>query len=228
MFGQISLHFFHRHGSERKDHRSRSDGRKQFTRILREQKNRGELRRLFQNFEQRIRRLFHECRVGENINSLPRLRRAVINGLNHPPHLIHFDHHLRRVGRDDQHIRMSLHEKARLFLVSLAQTFTRLHRFRKPRIEIGSLRNAQAVRASPAKIGQAIGFSRRQAIQGLRQHQRQRVLPRAARPERITACGNRFAPAFRADDGRFRHCRENQRRHSELNYQSHGELRSGS
>jgi len=45
--------------------------------------------------------------------------------------------------------------------VGLAQPFARLHRFGKPRIEIGGLRNAPAVRALPAEVRQTARLSRR-------------------------------------------------------------------
>ena len=40
---------------------------------------------------------------------------------NHAPYLVHLDHHLRRIGRDHQHVRMGLNKQARLLLVRLAQ-----------------------------------------------------------------------------------------------------------
>ena len=79
---------------------------------------------------------------------------------------------------------MSLHKKSRIFLVGLAQPFARLHRFGKAGIEIGSLGDTPAVRALPAEVRQPVRLSRRQTIQSLRQHERQRVLARAPRPRK--------------------------------------------
>ena len=91
-------------------------------------------------------------------------------------HLIHLDHHLRRIRRDDQHIRVGLHKQASVFLVGLAQALARLHRLSKAGIKIGSLGNTAAVRAFPAEVRETVSLSRLQAIQSLCQHQRQRVL----------------------------------------------------
>ena len=95
--------------------------------------------------------------------------------------LIDLDHHLRRVGRNNQHIGMSLDEEPGFFLVRVAQIFASLDGFGKTGVEIGGLSDAGAVRALSAEIRQAIGLSRRQAVQSLREHQRQRVLARSLR-----------------------------------------------
>ncbi len=74
---------------------------------------------------------------------------------------------------------MRLHKQPRLFLVGIAQILARLHGFGKARIQIRRLRDPRAVGAFPAEIRQPIGGSRRKTIQCLRQHQRQRILPRS-------------------------------------------------
>ena len=176
MLRQIQLNLFRRQRTQLKHHRPRAERRQQFAGILRQQKDRGELRRLLQHLEQRVRRLFHKRRVGENVNPLPTLRRPVMDGLNHSPHLIHFDHHLRGVGRDHQHVGMCLHKKPRFFLVCVAQILPRFNSLGEPRTQICRLSNPRAVRTLPAEIRQTIGRHRRQAVQRLRQHQCQGVL----------------------------------------------------
>ena len=104
--------------------------------IFGQQKNRRELRRLFQHLQQRVGRLLHERRLGEDVNPLLGFARPVINGLDHPPHLVHLDHHLRRIGRNHQHIGMGLDKQARFFLVGLAQILARFDGFGEAGIEI--------------------------------------------------------------------------------------------
>ncbi len=77
---------------------------------------------------------------------------------------------------------MRLHKQPRLFLVGFAQVLARLDGLGKARIQIVRLRNPGAVRAFAAEIRQPVGRGRGQAVQSLRQHQRQRVLPRSVPP----------------------------------------------
>ena len=74
--------------------------------------------------------------VGEDVDPFLGFARPVINGLDHAPHLVHLDHHLRRVGRDNQHVRMGLNKQARFFLVGLAQILAGFDRLREAGIEI--------------------------------------------------------------------------------------------
>ena len=137
------LDFFGGQGSQRDDHGARADRRQQFARIFGQQKNRGKLRRLLQHFQQRIGRLLHERRLGEDVNPLPGFARPVVNGLDHAPHLVHLDHHLRRIGRDHQHVGMGLDKQPRLFLVRLAQVLPGFDRLREAGIEILRLGDAR-------------------------------------------------------------------------------------
>ena len=96
------------------------------------------------------------------------------------PYLVDLDHHLRRIGRNDKHVRMGLYEKPSFFLVRVAQILARFNRLRKAGIEILRLCNADAVRAASAEVRQSVirqGFL--QAVHRPRQHQSQRVLARS-------------------------------------------------
>ena len=75
---------------------------------------------------------------------------------------------------------MRLHQDTGFFLVAIAQILPRFDRLGKPRIEIASLRDAPAVRASPAKVRKSMRLCKIQTVQHLRQHQSQGVLARAA------------------------------------------------
>ena len=148
--------------------------------ILRQQENRGELWRLFQNFEQRVGRLFHEGRTGKDIHALPRLGGTVVNALNDVTNLVHLDHHLRRIGRDDEQVGMRLHENSRLFLVGLAQILAGLDRLGETRVQI--LQPSRCV-CSSSSVHRSRGGRRwslacrpLQAIHSAGQHERERVL----------------------------------------------------
>ena len=93
--------------------------------------------------------------------------------------LIDLDHHLRRVGRDDEHVGMGLDEEAGLFLVRVTQVFARLDGFGEAGVEVFGLRYASAVRTASAEIGQAINGRSFQAVHGAGEHQSQRVLARS-------------------------------------------------
>ncbi len=138
-------------------HRAGTNRGQQFAGVFGEQKNGGEFGRLFQNFEQRVGGLFHKGRTGEDINAFAGFRGPIVDGLNHVANLVHLDHHLRRIGRDDEHVGMSLDEEPGLFLVRVAQIFASLDGFGKARVEVLGLRDAGAVRAASAEIGQAVG-----------------------------------------------------------------------
>ena len=154
----------------------------QFARVFGEQKNAGKLGRLFQNFKQRVGGLFHEGRAGEDVNALASFTRPIVDGLNHVANLVHLDHQLRWIGRDDEHVGVGLDKKPGLFLVRVAQIVARLDGFREARVEVFGLRDARAVRAASAEIGQAAGRRLLQAVHGAGEHQSERVLARPVRP----------------------------------------------
>ncbi len=135
---------------------------KQLARIFGQQKDGRKLGRLFQHFQQRVGRLFHKGGLGEDVNALLGLARPVVNGLDHAPHLVHLDHHLRRIGRDHQHVRMGLNEQAGFFLVGLAQILAGFDGLLEAGIEVFRLRDADAVGTLAAEVGQAIGGDRAQ------------------------------------------------------------------
>ncbi len=150
--------------------------------IFREQDERGVLRRLFQQLEKAVGRLLHKRRGGEDgegalgFGGLP-----VIRHVNRLAHLAELDHQLRRVGRNDEHVGMGLHEDARLALVGVAHVIAGGNGFGHERVEVGGRGDARAVAANAAKVGQAIGFCGIEAVDGLGQHEGERVFARAAR-----------------------------------------------
>jgi hypothetical protein len=163
-------------------HGAGADRGQQFAGVFGEQKNGGELGWLFQNFEQRVGCLLHKGRTGEDVNALASFTGTIVDGLNHVANLVDLDHQLRRIGRDDEHVGVGLDEEAGLLLVSVTQIFASLDSFGEPGVEVRRLRDASAVRAVPAKIGQAVGQGMLDAVHGARQHQSQRVFARSVRP----------------------------------------------
>ena len=124
-------------------HAARANRRQQRRRIVGEQKEGGELRRLFQYLEQRVRRLFHEVGVAEDVNPLAAFGRLVVNLVDDVPHLVHLDQHLRRVGRNDEHVGMRLHQDAGFALVGVAQVLARLDGFGKALLQRVGLRRCE-------------------------------------------------------------------------------------
>ena len=102
-------------------------------------------RRLFQNFQQRVGRFLHELGVAEDVNPLAAFHRLVVDLVNDVADLVHLHQHLRRVGRDDQHVGMGLHEQASVALVGLAQVLARFHRLGKALFQRVGLGDADAV-----------------------------------------------------------------------------------
>ena len=82
---------------------------------------------------------------------------------------------------------MGLDEEPGFFLVRVAQIFASLDGFGEAGVEVFGLRDARAVRAVSAEIGQAVGPSGAvgerllQAIHRAGEHQSQRVLARSVR-----------------------------------------------
>ena len=89
--------------------------------------------------------------------------------------LADFNQILRRVGRDDEHIRMRLNEDAGLFFVGFAQLFAGGQGFGDADVEVGGFSDAFAVAADAAVVGQAVCLNRREAVDEAREHERQRV-----------------------------------------------------
>ncbi len=97
------------------------------------------------------------------------------------PYLIDFHQHLRRVGRNDHHVRMRLHEDASLFLVGLAQVFARLDGFSEAGLQVVGLGDASAICAMTAEIRQAVSDRPLQTVHRFRNHLTERKLPRSRR-----------------------------------------------
>src|SRR6185312_17408782 len=92
----------------------------------------------------------------KNENSLPAFRGAKVDRLNHSPDLVHFDHHLRRIGWDDENIRMGLNEEPRFLLFGFFHPITRFSRLSAPRLQVFKLTKADAIRALAAKIRETV------------------------------------------------------------------------
>jgi len=99
------------------------------------------------------------------------------------PNLVDLDHQLRWIGRDDEHVGVSLDEQPGFLLVRVAQIFASLDGFGEAGVEVFGLSDASAVRAASAEIGQAVAVSRRllQAVHRAGEHQSERVLARSVR-----------------------------------------------
>ena len=102
--------------------------------------------------------------------------------------LAELDQQLRRVGRNDEHVGVGLDEDAGLALVGFAQVFAggdglgnaALRDWRRRRCGV----QFEQCRRNPAEdppVGFTLAFGWIEAVDGLRQHQRQRVFARAAR-----------------------------------------------
>ena len=144
------------------------------------------------SFEQAVGRLFHERRRGEDGERAPGFDgRAVVGDVNGLAHLAELDQQLRRVGRNDEHVGMGLDEDARLALVGFAQVVAGGDGFGDSVFEVGGVGDAGAVGADAAEVGQAVGFGGVEAVDGLGEHQRQRVFARAARAGQDEEWGKR-------------------------------------
>ena len=100
---------------------------------------------------------------------------------------------------------MGLDEDAGLALVGFAQVFAGGDGFGHALFEVGGVGDAGAVGAAAAEIGQAVGFRGVEAIDGLGQHQRQRVFAcsaRAGQDQRMGKTAGAHALAQVRDGGR--------------------------
>ena len=137
-----------------------ADGGQQFLGVLGEQDERGVLGRLFEDFEQRVGGLFHECRRGEDGEGARGLDRGTVVGdVDHLADLADLDEQLRRVGRDDEHVGVGLDEDAGLALVGVAHVVAGCDGFGDQGFKIGGGGDAGAVGALAAEVGQTVRFS---------------------------------------------------------------------
>jgi len=100
---------------------------------------------------------------------------------------------------------VGLDEDAGLALVGVAHLLAGGNGFRDALFQICRVGDASAVRAFAAEVGQAVRFGGMEAVDGLRQHQRQRVFARSARPgqdERLRKAPGANALAQMRDGGR--------------------------
>ncbi len=114
------------------------------------------LRRLFQNFEQRVGGLLHHAGGGEDEDALGRLGGEVVGALDEGAHLAELDQQLGRVGRNDEHIGVGLDQDAGVFLVGLAQVFAGEDRCGHMLFQIGGRGDADAVGAVAAEAGEGL------------------------------------------------------------------------
>ena len=96
------------------------------------------LRRLFENFEEAVGRFLHEGGAGEDGEGAAGFDgRAEIGVMDDLANLAELDEELRRIGGDDEDVRMGLDEDARLFLVGFAQVVAGGNGFGYAIFEIG-------------------------------------------------------------------------------------------
>ena len=96
------------------------------------------------------------------------------------PHLPQLDQQLRGIGRNHQHVGMRLDQNPRLLLVDLAQFFPRSNRLIDACIQVRCLPDPHAICADAAIVRQPVCLLWIEAIDRLREHDRQRVLACAA------------------------------------------------
>ena len=106
--------------------------------------------------------------------------------------LVHLDHHLRRIGRDDEHVGVGLDENARFLLVGLAQALAGLDGGGAAGFQVVGFGDAHAIAAASAEIGEP-ARRRRKAIHRLGQHLRQGVLAGTVGPGEDDGVGKAVA-----------------------------------
>ncbi len=192
--------------AETVNHGAGANGGQKLLGIFSEQDERGVIGRLFEQLEQAVGCFFHEGRSGEYGKCAPCLDgRAIVGGVDRLAHLAEFDEQLRRVGRNDENVGVGLDEDARFAFVGVAHVVAGTDGFVHQRVEIGGRGDARAIGADAAKVGQAVGFGRLEAVDGLGQHKRQSVFARATRPrkdERMRETVGAHALAQVRDGGR--------------------------
>ncbi len=139
------------------------------------------LGRLLEDFEQRVGCFLHERTCREDVEGTPCLRGPAIDARDDRADLTEFDEQLRRVGRDDEQLRVGLDEDAGVFLIRIAHLFSRGNGFGEALVQSEGGADALAVRADAAGVRQAVRGDGREAIRRLRQQHGERVLARAAR-----------------------------------------------
>ena len=164
------------------------------------------LGRLFEDFEQRVGRFFHESRGSEDGEGAACFDRgAVVGGMNHLANLAELDEQLRRIRRDDEHVGVGLDEDAGFALVGVAHVFAGGDGLGDQRFQVGGGPDAGAVLADAAEVGQAVGGGGVQAVDGFGKHEGERVLARAlgaGEDERLRKTLGGYTLAEAGDGGR--------------------------
>jgi len=160
---------------------------------------------LFQYFEERVRRLFHEGGAGEDVNGAAAFRGHAIDFVDELANLADFDEKLRRIGRNDEDVGMGLNEDASFAFVGFAKIVPGGHSFGDASFEIGSLTDFFAIGADAAEVGEAGALAQVKAVRCLREHDGECVFAGAARTgkdERVGQAGGGDGFAQMAN-GRF-------------------------
>jgi len=183
-----------------------ADGGQQFLGVFGKQDEGGVLGGLFEDFKEGVGRLAHEGGGGEDGERAFGLdRRPVVGDVDDLADLADLDEQLRRVGGDDEDVGVGLDEDAGLALVGLAQVFACFDGLGYKNVQVGRITDAEAVAAFTAEVGQTIAFSWVEAVDGLSQHQGQRIFARSARPgqdQRVGKSPGADALAKMGDGGR--------------------------
>ncbi len=149
--------------------------------------------------QQRVSSLLHEVGVAEDVHPFAPLRRPVVNLANDVPHLVNLYQHLRRVGRNNRHVRMRLHEDASLAFIGVAQVLSHLDCLGKTALQVVRPSDANAVGTMPAEVRQPVGRRPLQTVHRLGDHLRQRELARALRPRQDHGMGKAIMREHLAD-----------------------------
>ena len=110
--------------------------RQEFSGIRGKKNQAGKLGRLLQDFQQRVRRLFHERRLCKDVNLAAALDRFEVHVLDHLPDLPDFNQHLWRIRWNDHHFGVGPDQNAGVLLVDLSQRLPCLHRLLEALLQI--------------------------------------------------------------------------------------------
>ena len=107
--------------------------------------------------------------------------------------LAELDEELGRVGRNDEDVGVGLDEDAGFALVGVAEVVTGGDGFSNALFEVVGVGDAQAVAAEAAEVGESIGLSGLEAVDGLGEHEGQGVFARASGTGEDEGMGKRSA-----------------------------------
>ncbi len=180
--GDECLDLFGRKRAETDVGAAGADGGKQLAGVLREDEDVDGVRRLFEDLEKGVGSLLHHAGGGEDEDLAWRFAGQVVRALDEGAHLAELDEQLRRVGRQDENVRVRLDEDAGLFLVGLAQVFACEHGGGDLVFQVGCTGNSGAVVADAAEAGERLDGRCRLsglvlALDGHGKHEGEGVLP---------------------------------------------------